>query len=99
MIAFYYGLTGIVCVVYYRRYLLTSWRNFVFVGLMPGIGGTVLALIFVKSLVDNFKDKESYGVPARCGLGVHHRRDAAGDRRAADDGVRPSVPGLLPDPA
>ena len=39
MIAFYYGLTGIVCVVYYRRYLLTSWRNFVFVGLMPGIGG------------------------------------------------------------
>jgi amino acid transporter len=61
MIAFYYGLTGIVCVVYYRKYLLTSWRNFVFVGLMPGIGGTVLALIFVKSLIDNFKDKESYG--------------------------------------
>jgi hypothetical protein len=61
MIAFYYGLTGIVCVVYYRKYLLTSWRNFVFVGLMPGIGGTVLALIFVKSLLDNFKDKESYG--------------------------------------
>lgn len=61
MIAFYYGLTGIVCVVYYRRYLLRSWRNFVFVGLMPGIGGVTLGLIFVKSLVDNFQDKESYG--------------------------------------
>ena len=61
MIAFYYGLTGIVCVVYYRRYLLRSVKNFVFVGLMPGIGGAVLAFIFVKSLIDNFKDKESYG--------------------------------------
>lgn len=61
MIAFYYGLTGIACVVYYRRYLLHSVRNFVFVGLMPGIGGVVLAYIFVRSLIDNFKDKESYG--------------------------------------
>lgn len=61
MIAFYYGLTGITCVVYYRKYLLTSWRNFVFVGLMPGTGGLVLAYIFVRSLVDNFNDTESYG--------------------------------------
>lgn len=61
MIAFYYGLTGITCVVYYRRHLLTSWRNFVFVGLMPGVGGLVLAYIFVRSLIDNFNDTESYG--------------------------------------
>ncbi len=61
MIAFYYGLTGIVCVVYYRRYLFKNWRNFVFVGLMPGLGGLTLAFIFVKSLVDNFQDTESYG--------------------------------------
>ena len=61
MIAFYYGLTGIVCVVYYRRYLLKTWRNFLFVGVMPGVGGLVLSYIFVRSLVDNFKDEESYG--------------------------------------
>ncbi|MFZ4518112.1 MAG: APC family permease [Microthrixaceae bacterium] len=61
MIAFYYGLTGIVCVVYYRRYLLRSWRNFVFVGLMPGLGGLILAYIFVRSLIDNFNDTETYG--------------------------------------
>lgn len=61
MIAFYYGLTGIVCVVYYRKYLLHSWRNFVFVGLMPGVGGITLSIIFVKSLIDNYKDTESYG--------------------------------------
>lgn len=61
MIAFYYGLTGITCVIYYRRFLLRSWRNFVFVGLMPGVGGLVLAYIFVRSLVDNYNDTESYG--------------------------------------
>jgi amino acid transporter len=61
MIAFYYGLTGIVCVVYYRKYLLHSWRNFVYVGVLPGLGGVILALIFVKSLIDNFQDKETYG--------------------------------------
>ena len=61
MIAFYYGLTGIACVVYYRRYLLRNWRNFLFVGVMPGLGGVMLTVVFVKSLVDNFKDTESYG--------------------------------------
>lgn len=61
MIAFYYGLTGITCVIYYRRFLLTSWRNFVFVGLMPGVGGLVLTYIFVRSLIDNYHDTESYG--------------------------------------
>ncbi|MFN8017332.1 MAG: APC family permease [Acidimicrobiales bacterium] len=61
MIAFYYGLTGIVCVFYYRRYLLKSWRNLLFVGVMPGIGGLVLTYIFFRSLIDNFNDTESYG--------------------------------------
>ena len=61
MIAFYYGLTGVVCVVYYRKYLLRSVRNFVFVGLLPGIGGLTLTLIFVKSLIDNYNDTETYG--------------------------------------
>jgi len=61
MIAFYYGLTGITCVVYYRKYLFRNWRNFVFVGLMPGTGGLILSVVFVKSLVDNFADKDSYG--------------------------------------
>ena len=38
MIAFYYGLTGFACVVYYRRYLLRSVKNFVLVGLLPFTG-------------------------------------------------------------
>ena len=52
MIAYYYGQTGIACVVYYRRYLFTSWKNFVFVGLLPLIGGLSLGAVFVKSVYD-----------------------------------------------
>ena len=61
MIAFYYGLTGFVCVIYYRRYLFRNWRNFLFVGVMPGVGGIILTFIFFRSLIDNFNDTETYG--------------------------------------
>ncbi|MFC6712961.1 APC family permease [Branchiibius cervicis] len=47
MIAFYYGLTGFACVVFYRRNLLSSWRNFVMQGLFPLLGGLILAGAFV----------------------------------------------------
>jgi len=61
MIAFYYGLTGFACVVYYRKYIFTSAKNFVFVGVAPLIGGLSLAYIFVKATSDFAKDTESYG--------------------------------------
>ena len=32
MIAFYYGLTGFACVIYYRHELLKSARNFLLIG-------------------------------------------------------------------
>ena len=32
MIAFYYGLTGYACVIYYRRELFKSAKNFVLAG-------------------------------------------------------------------
>jgi hypothetical protein len=50
MIAFYYGLTGIACVWFYRNTLFTSARNFVFRGLMPFLGFAMLAVIFVYGL-------------------------------------------------
>jgi amino acid transporter len=52
MIAYYYGQTGFACVIYYRRYLFTSLKNFVFVGLLPLIGGLSLAFIFIWSVKD-----------------------------------------------
>ena len=55
MIAYYYGQTGIACVIYFRRYIFKSVKNFLLVGLLPLIGGVSLAAIFVWSLYDMTK--------------------------------------------
>ncbi len=68
MIAYYYGQTGLACVVYYRRYLFKSVKNFVFVGLLPLIGGLSLAFIFVWSLKDMFD--ENFTDPPSSWFGV-----------------------------
>jgi amino acid transporter len=52
MIAFYYGITGFACAVYFRRELTKSVRNFVYIGVLPVLGGLSLAGIFVKSCYD-----------------------------------------------
>ena len=49
MIAFYYGLTGFACAIYYRRELFTSVKNFFAAGVLPVLGGLALTYIFVKS--------------------------------------------------
>ncbi|WP_375388944.1 APC family permease [uncultured Amnibacterium sp.] len=51
MIAFYYGLTGLACVWFYRNTIFTSARNFVFRGLFPFLGFVILAIIFGYGLV------------------------------------------------
>jgi hypothetical protein len=52
MIAFYYGITGFACAVYFRRELTKSVKNFVYIGVLPVLGGISLAGIFVKSCYD-----------------------------------------------
>ena len=78
MIAFYYSLTGFACVVYYRRELRKTARNFIFIGLAPAIGAVLLGYIFIKALF-NFSDpansytgQEWLGVapPAVIGVGM-----------------------------
>jgi amino acid transporter len=54
MICFYYGLTAFGCVWYFRHELFTSFKNFVFKGLFPGLGGVMLALVFLKTAVDTW---------------------------------------------
>src|SRR6266550_3376514 len=49
-IAFYYGLTGFACAIYYRKELFKSARNFFLVGVAPFLGGLMLTGIFVKAL-------------------------------------------------
>src|SRR3954469_3795653 len=52
MIAFYYGITGFACAIYYRRELLKSVKNFVYIGVLPVLGGVSLGYLFVKSCVE-----------------------------------------------
>ena len=52
MIAFYYGITGFACVIYYRREIFRSVRNFVAAGLLPLAGFGMLAFVFVRAYID-----------------------------------------------
>ena len=49
-----YGLTAFACVWYFRNELFTNVKNFVFKGLFPGLGGIMLALVFLKTCVDTW---------------------------------------------
>jgi amino acid transporter len=49
MIAFYYALSGIACVVYYRRELTKSIWNFLVIGVGPLLGGLSLSYLFVEA--------------------------------------------------
>jgi amino acid transporter len=62
-IAFYYGITGFACVIYYRRHLLESWRNFVWIGLLPFVGGAVLTFILVKAVIEYSAADGGYAKP------------------------------------
>ncbi len=59
-IAFYYGFTGIACVVYFRKIIFTSVRNFLWVGVAPGLGALLLFAIFGKALHDLSKAGANY---------------------------------------
>jgi amino acid transporter len=59
-IAFYYGLTGVACAVYYRRELFKSARNFFMAGVVPMTGAAMLGFIFVKAFIDNKPPDTAY---------------------------------------
>ena len=70
MIAFYYALSGIACVIYYRHELRRSVRNFLFIGVAPGLGALILGYLFVKSVIDLADPEASYSGSSILGLGV-----------------------------
>jgi amino acid transporter len=51
MIAFYYGLTGLACVWFYRKTLTRNARDFVMRGVVPLLGGVSLFVMFVYGLI------------------------------------------------
>jgi amino acid transporter len=52
MIAFYIGITGFACTIYYRRELTRSIKNFFFIGVGPSLGGAILFYLLVKNGIE-----------------------------------------------
>jgi amino acid transporter len=75
LIAFYYGFTGLACVVYYRRMLLRSVKSFVFAGVLPLLGFAALSLVFVQAYINYSKSgagasKPLFGIQTPILLGI-----------------------------
>ena len=81
MIAFYYGLTGFACAIYYRRELIKSAKNFLLIGVAPVLGGGSRGS--VKSIID---------LPTR---ELRVRRLLARPRPAAGHRRRPDAVGVV----
>lgn len=60
MIAFYYGLTGYACAIYYRKVLFKNVKNFVGMALLPIVGALILTWAFVQSVIDLADPLNSY---------------------------------------
>ena len=69
LIAFYYALTGLACVVYYRRHLLESVHNFLLIGVGPLVGAGLLTWLLVRSVADMSDPENSYSGTSWFGLG------------------------------
>ncbi len=69
MIAFYYGLTGFACVVYYRHLITRNVKSFLLIGVGPTLGGIMLLGLFFKSCYDLSKPANSESGDSWLGLG------------------------------
>ena len=61
MICFYYGVTALACVWYFRKEVLSSARSFFLKFLAPLVGGVILAVIFVTTLIDSMNPEYGSG--------------------------------------
>jgi amino acid transporter len=69
MIAFYYGLTGFACPIFYRRVIFRDVKSFLMIFLAPTIGGIILTWALVKSIIDLADPANSTAGEAWFGLG------------------------------
>ncbi len=70
MIAFYYGLTGIACAIYWRRELTKSAKNLLFIGVAPVVGALMLTYLLYESAKQLADPKTSYSGSQVLGLGM-----------------------------
>ncbi len=52
LIAFYYAITALACVVFFRRQLTRSVRNLLLLAVGPLIGAAILVFVLVRSFID-----------------------------------------------
>ncbi|HEY5287639.1 MAG TPA: APC family permease [Solirubrobacteraceae bacterium] len=74
-ICFYYGFTGIACIVYYRHEITNSMRDFILLGIAPLIGGLILFGVFVKAVIfyghaENVSSKPILGITLPLWMGI-----------------------------
>jgi amino acid transporter len=70
MIAFYYALTGLACVIYWRHRLLTSAKAFLLIGVGPLVGALMLLYLLYESVVQLADPEASYTGTSVFGMGV-----------------------------
>jgi amino acid transporter len=69
-IAFYYLLTGIACVIYWRHHLFESVKNFLFVGVAPLLGAAGLGYLLVESAIRLANPGDSSTGSSALGVGL-----------------------------
>jgi amino acid transporter len=74
-ICFYYGFTGIACVVYYRHELFNSVRDFILLGVAPLLGSLILFGVFIKAMTFyghkiNVESKPILGITLPIWMGI-----------------------------
>ncbi|MEU6368997.1 amino acid permease [Streptomyces sp. NPDC046931] len=50
-ITFHYGLTGFACLWYHRKILSRSTKDLVFKGVLPGLGGLIMLVLFLYATI------------------------------------------------
>lgn len=70
VVAFYYGLTGIACAIYWRKSLRRSAKALLFVGVAPVVGAIVLFVLLVMAMIEYADPEASYTETAILGMGA-----------------------------
>ena len=98
-VCFYYGFTGLACAVYFRRDLFKSVRNFFLAGLIPVVGGMMMAYVAIKAYGYYNTAGNNYSKPVLGHPDADLRRDRRPDpRRHPDVRLVAVLPRVLPPP-
>ena len=70
LVAFYYALTGLCCIVYFRHRLLRNWRDAMTLGVAPLTGSVALLYVMVRTAIDLADPASSAGGTSWFGIGA-----------------------------